>query len=120
MAYPVLRQGDVQQARALFEENIQRTLKAGMVIGLVYTMEGLASLFTYQEEPERALQLFAWADAMRETIGDRRPPVEQVSVERDLAVLRSQLDGLTFERLKEEGGELTQEKAIVIALSSTQ
>jgi predicted ATPase/class 3 adenylate cyclase len=119
MAYPVLRQGDVQRARVLLEDNIQRTLKADMVIGLVYTVEGLASLFTYQEEPERAVQLFAWADVMREKIGDYRPPVEQLSVERDLAVLRSHLDDPTFEMLWREGGSLTQDQAIMLALSST-
>jgi len=118
MAYPVLRQGDVQRARALFEENIQRTLKAGMAIGLVYTVEGLASLFTQQEEPERALQLFAWADAMREKIGDHRPPVEQDSVDRDLAVLRLLAGDSTFEELWRKGGSLTQEQALVLASSS--
>ena len=120
MAYAVLRQGELQRARELLEGNIQRSQKAGMTIGLVYTIEGLASLYTRQEQSERALQLFAWADAMRDQLGDHRPPVEQGSVEHDLSVLRSQLDDLTFERLWNEGGGLTQEQAIVLALSNPQ
>lgn len=90
-----------------------------MVIGLVYTVEGLASLYTHQEGSERAVQLFAWANVMREKIGDHRPPVEQASVDRDLAVLRSQLDDSTFERLWREGGRLTQDQAIMLALNNT-
>ena len=54
----------------------------------------------------------------RQKIGDHRPPVEQASVERDLAFLRSLLDDSTFEELWRKGGSLTQEQALVLASSS--
>ena len=62
------------------------------------------------------MQLFAWADAMREKIGDHRPPVEQDSVERDLAVIHSQLDDAEFAKLSAEGRAMTTEQAIALAL----
>lgn len=118
MPYTLLRKGDVQRARALFEENIQRTLKADMVIGLVYTVEGLASLYTSQEQPERALQLFAWADAMREKIGDHRPLVEKRSVERDLTVLRTHFTDIVFAKLQAQGSTMSPEQAIALAMEN--
>jgi tetratricopeptide (TPR) repeat protein len=116
MAYAVFRQGDIQKARALFADNIQSTQKANLTIAFVYTVEGIASLYVKQAYPERAIRLFAWADAMRDKIGDHRPPIERASVERDLAVLHSQLNDSEFDRLTIEGQRLTVEEAVALAL----
>jgi predicted ATPase/class 3 adenylate cyclase len=116
MAYAVLRQGDLQKASKLFRDNIQSTQKANLTIALVYTMEGLASLYANQKHPERAAQLFAWADAMRDTIGDHRPPIEQASIDRDLAVIRSKLNDTEFADLSANGRTMTAEQAITLAL----
>jgi predicted ATPase len=116
LAYAVLRQGDLQQARQLFEDGIRGMQTADLVIGLVYAVEGLASLHANQGQAERAARLFAWADAMRVKIGDPRPPVEQASVERDLDIIRSQWNGSEFARLSTEGQRLTVEEAVALAL----
>ena len=115
-AYVVLRQGDIQKARALFKDNIKTISEASLIIPLVYAIEGLASLHVNQNQPERAAQLFAWADAMREKIGDPRPPVEQASIEKDLAAVHSKLDDAEFTRLTAEGRTMTMEQAIALAL----
>ena len=81
-----------------------------------YTMEGLASLHVNQGQPERAIRLFAWTDAMREKMGDHRPPVEQRSVERDLAIIHSKVDDAEFANLVAEGRAMTMEQAIQLAL----
>ena len=114
--YVLLRQGDFHQAYALFADNIQSTQKANLTIALVYTVEGLASLYVNQSQPERAARLFAWADAMREKIGDQRPPVEQASVEKDLAVIHSRMDDAEFARITTEGRTMSMEQAIALAL----
>ena len=90
--------------------------KADLMIGLVFAMEGLASLHVNQGQAERAAQLFAWADAMREKMGDPRPPVEQASVESDLAVIHSKLTIHEFTHLSAEGRTMTMEQAIELAL----
>jgi len=116
MAYPVLRQGDIHQARELFEASIRSTQKAGLLIGLVFSVEGLASLNVNQGQVERATRLFAWADAMREKIGDYRPPVEQVSVDKDLAVIHTKVADAEYAHLLAEGRTMTVEQAIALAL----
>jgi len=118
MAYTLLRQGAIGQARELFEECIQRAHKADWSIILVFAVEGLASLNVNQGQSERAVRLFAWADAMRDKIGDHRPPVEQASVEKDLAVIHSKIDETEFTRLSAEGRTMTVEQAIALALEA--
>ena len=116
MAYALLRQGDISKARDLFELYTQRFHEVNSIDGLVYTFEGLASLHVNQGKVERAVRLFAWATAMREKNGDPRPPVEQNSVERDLAVIHSQLDDEEFASLFTNGRTMTTEQAIALAL----
>jgi hypothetical protein len=87
------------------------------MIALIFAVEGLASLNVNQGLCERALRLYAWADAMRDRIGDHRPPVERASVERDLEDIRSQLDDSAVEIAYETGRSMTLEQAIELALS---
>jgi hypothetical protein len=115
MAHVALRQGNFQRARILFEDSIRQTQKADLMIATVYAIEGLAGLNINQGQPERAARLFAWADAMREKMGDHRPPVEQASVERDLAIIHSQLNDVEFAKLLAEGRSITVEQAIALA-----
>ena len=49
-------------------------------------------------------------------MGDPRPPVEQASVERDLAVIRSKVDENEFANFSAEGRTMTVEQAIDFAL----
>ncbi len=115
LGYIALRAGDIAQAKEMFRLTIQQFQKANGLIGIVYAVEGLASLKVNQEHFERATKLFAWADAMREKMGDTRPPIEQDSVERDLAIIHSKIDDATFESLSAEGRAMTVEQAIELA-----
>jgi predicted ATPase len=117
LGYIALREGDIALAKETFRLSIKQFLKTNRFIdGVIYTIEGLASLYVNQGQFERGAQLFAWANAMREKIKDHRPPIEQASVERDLEVLRSQLNDSDFVRLTAEGQRLTVEEAMALAL----
>jgi non-specific serine/threonine protein kinase len=116
LGYVALRQGDPAQAYTLFVECQRRFKEVGWTIGVVYALEGLASLAVVQDRSERAVCLFAWADAVRQTIGDRRPPVEQADVDRDFAIIRAQLDEAAITAAQAEGRAMTMEQAIAKAL----
>jgi tetratricopeptide (TPR) repeat protein len=116
MAYAILRQGNVEQARTLFEDSLRHAQQVSMMIAVVFAVEGLASLNANQDHPEHATRLFAWADAMRKILGDDRPPIEQASVEKDLAVIHSKVDDAEFTNLVAEGRAMTLEQAIESAL----
>ena len=86
---------------------------------MVWTLEGLASLAVAQGHYERAVRLLAWADSVRGAGGDPRPPVEQADVDRDFAVIRSQLDEATIEAARAKGQAMTVEQAIAYALEGS-
>ena len=118
LGYIALREGAIAQAKEMFTQSIQQFQKANNLIGVVYEVEGLASLHVNQKQPGRAAQLFAWADAMRDTLGDRRPPAEQNSVDKDLAVIHAQLDDVEFKNAYNTGRSMTEEQAIALATES--
>ncbi len=88
-----------------------------MTIVVVFAAEGLSSLQVKQNQLERATRLFAWTDAMRDKLGDDRPPIEQASIERDLTVIHSQLDEMAFEKAYHTGRAMALEQAIELAMS---
>jgi tetratricopeptide (TPR) repeat protein len=116
MAYAFLRQGDIVQARETFKISLQQFQKYDNELGLVYPIEGLASLLVTQGQAERAARLFAWADATREKFDQPRPHVEQKFVDRDLVLLHSKLNDTEFAKLLEEGSAMAVEQAIALAL----
>ena len=119
MAYAILRQGDTRQAKKIFGLSIQLCQKQNLVSGLAFAIEGLASLHVEQKQPERAARLFAWVDATRVKINYPRPPIEQASVERDLAMIHSQISDAAFEKASESGKSMTTEQAVALALDES-
>jgi hypothetical protein len=114
--YAALRQDNLKHARAAFEQSLQDFQQANYPIGVVFNVEGLASLAVQRKQLARATRLFAWADATREAIDDPRPPVEQADVDRDLEVIHTQLDDTTFEAERAAGRKMTIDEAIECAL----
>ncbi len=93
----------------------QRFREMGSKIGVVYALEGLASLAVQQHEWERAVRLYAWADAARATIGDQRPFIEQAEVDRDAAAIRRQLSKDMITAAAAAGRAMTMEQAVAYA-----
>ena len=115
-----LLEGNIAQAKEVLSLAIQLFQKTNGLDGVIYIIERLANLSLKQNQPKRAAQLFAWADAMREKIGDHRPPVEQNSVDEDLAIIHSKLNNAAFAELSEEGRALMMEQAIALAFESIE
>jgi predicted ATPase/DNA-binding SARP family transcriptional activator len=120
LGYVVLYQGDVVLAYTLFLDVQRQFHEIGSKIGVVYALEGIASLATMQHAPERAVRLFAWADHMRAAIGDLRSPTEQRDVERDMATLQAQLDAAGFAAAWAAGAAMDLEEAIGCAHAGFQ
>ncbi len=118
LGYAFLRQGDWIRARGVFVECQQGFKAVGAEIGVVYSLEGLASLSAAQSQPERAVRLFAWADAVRETINNPRPAIEQAEVDRDFASIRTQLAEAAIEAARAMGRALTMEQAMAEAMET--
>ena len=104
----------------MFEDNIRRLQKADLMTGVVYAIEGLASLHINQGQVERAAQLFAWAGIMHEKMDDYRSALEQASVDKDLTIIHSKIDDTEFTCLTEQGSTMNVEQAITLALEPVE
>jgi tetratricopeptide (TPR) repeat protein len=116
MAHVFLRQGEVQRARMQLADCIEKAYKANFMIVVVYAIEGLASLNITQGKNKLAIQLYAWADAMREKIGDQRPPVERDFIGGEFAIIHSRVDNNEIADITEKARTMSTEQAIALAL----
>jgi len=128
IGYIHLREGNLAGAFDIFAESQQRFQQAEDKVGVVYCLEGLASLWTAKGDEDTtnvrygqiATQLYAWADVMRKTIKNSRPPIEQADMERELARIRLYLDETVFSAATAAGQAMTPEEAVALALEAGQ
>jgi non-specific serine/threonine protein kinase len=118
LSYALLRQGNILKAKDTFHLCTQQFQRVNSLIGFVYAVEGLASLHVSQNQPEHAARLFAWADATREGIGDMRPKLEQIDVNRDMAACLLKMGEVEFAVARAEGRAMTFEQAADYALET--
>ncbi|HSL31117.1 MAG TPA: adenylate/guanylate cyclase domain-containing protein [Anaerolineales bacterium] len=116
LGYLYTRLGEGATARLYYHKALIPYQTGNTRIGVLFTVEGLASLAVSERRWDQAVRLFSWATNMREESGELRPPVEQAAVERDLAVLRASVTATEFSRLSGEGSTMTMEQAIALAL----
>jgi hypothetical protein len=100
----------------LFEISIQGFQEINNAIGVVYAIEGLASLHCSQNHPQSAARLFGWADATREKIGDPRPPTEQADVDKDIAACLAKIGETAFSDESDAGKNMTLDAVVALAL----
>jgi tetratricopeptide (TPR) repeat protein len=117
MAYAFLRDGDHQQADKYFKICLQQFHKDNSAIGMVYTMEGVASLYVNRAHLEHAVRLFACADAMRLKLGNPRPPIEQGDVDKDMTACLAKLGEAAFSDAYDNGEKMSFDEAVAYALS---
>ena len=118
LGYLYTRLGQAENARLYYREALAPYQKGNTRVGVLFTIEGFASLAVCERQWERAIKLFSWASKLREDSGELRPPVEQASVERDLAVIKSQLSEAEFTKFSAEGRAMTMEQAIACSLTA--
>jgi len=116
LGYTCLRLGEFTQARQMFVESQARFSLSNTPVGVIYSLEGLTSLAVHQGHLENVARLFGWADSMRQSIGDLRPPVEQEEVDTDITAIIEQIGKDAFASAYEDGKTLTMDEAIALAL----
>ena len=116
LGYLYTRLGEGNTARLYYQKALIPYQTGNTRIGVLFTVEGLASLAVSERRWERAVKLLTWATKLRRDSGELRPPVEQAAVDRDLAILRANLTETEFSSLTAEGSTMTMEQAIGLAL----
>jgi len=116
LGYVALRAGNLTEARTILAETARVFRKDGSTIGLIFTIEGLASLSATSGKPEHAARLIGWADASREWISNPRPLLEQANVDHDIAAIMAKIGSSAFEVAYDAGREMTLDEAVTLAL----
>lgn len=81
-------------------------------VGGIYAIEGIAGFFVMRERPQTAVKLYAWADAMRASLPDLRPPFEQANVDQMVAKILEMIDKETYQVAYATGQKMTTEEVI--------
>lgn len=105
-----------QNARLFLGEALHTFQKLSMETGVAIALEGFAMLAVIERQWEKAVQLFSFAAKQREQFHSPRAPVEQASIDRDLASLRASLSEAEFSNLLAEGSTMTLEHVVAVAL----
>lgn len=96
-----------------------KSFRIHRVIALAFEwlhLECFAFIAKEQEQGEQAVKLMSAAEAVREKLGAHRPPIEGISVGRDLEVIHSKLNESELARLWAEGQSMTVDQAVAFAL----
>jgi predicted ATPase/DNA-binding SARP family transcriptional activator len=117
LGYLDLHDGKISEARHAFSENAQSFQENENTIGVVFTLEGMASLYVTVGKPERAARLIGLADATREKIGDTRPLLEQADLDKIIAACLTKMGEVAFSDAYDEGQAMTLDEAVAYALS---
>jgi predicted ATPase/DNA-binding SARP family transcriptional activator len=116
LGYVLSRRGKRQEAHQHLCEALLFFERANYRIGVIVALEGLANLAVVEHRWEKAITLNACATNLRESIQFPRMPVEETSVDRDLAVIHAELDDDAFQAEQAAGRTMTLDEAIEYAL----
>jgi predicted ATPase len=126
-AWVALRRDDLEQAVTLLAESMTLRHEIGDVGGITWCLEKFAEIALTRgqaasapprdEDFRRAARLFGAAEALRAPSGSAIDLVDQAEYERQLAIVRAQLDEADFGAAWAEGQAMTLERAVVYALA---
>jgi ATP/maltotriose-dependent transcriptional regulator MalT len=108
-------QGDNERAESFQHEALELFKEASGKLDTVEALEALAGLAAVAESHAEAGRLFGAAEALRESIGSVRFPVDRETYENDIAVVREGLTDEEFQRAWEEGRAMSMEEAVAYA-----
>jgi predicted ATPase/class 3 adenylate cyclase len=113
--YLVLKQGDRVQATERFRESLR--LMQGLNPGCAEALIGLACVAVGQGQLVRAAQLLGACEALFQTYEHRLDSIDLIERDRNLALVRDQLEAAAFDAAWAEGRAMSLEQAIAEALS---
>ena len=116
LGFVELRAGGLTDAYRIFAETAREFQKDRNTIGVVYVLEGMASLYVAAGKAEPAARLLGWADATRETIDDTRPKLEQADVDQVITACIAKMGKAAFSNAYESGKKISLDEVVDLAL----
>jgi len=119
LGHVITQQGQGAEAREIFIETTQEFLKYENVIGVCYSLEGMAGVYALTNKSDIAARLIGWADATREKISDTRPRLEQADVDKDIAACLAKMGEAAFSDAYADGQKMTLDEAVAYGLEGS-
>ena len=119
LAHLERRRGNYANALEYYRETIIAFQDMGQNGAVSHQLECFGFIALDENQDERALQLFAAANMLREKSGTPMTPDEQLYFEEQLTGLREKMDEIQFVSAWSKGHMMTMEQAIEFALQST-
>jgi tetratricopeptide (TPR) repeat protein len=113
-----LRRGDVAVARSYYAEGLPLFQALGDKEYIAICWEGFAGVAAAERQWERATRLWGAADAVRRAINVPLEPSLRAPYERNLALVRANLDAQAFAAAWAEGQTMAVEQAATYALAT--
>lgn len=120
LGWIALRQGEWGQAMAQLAESLQVRQEIGDKSGSAWCLERLGEIALARGQTIKAARVFGAAAALRASIGSVMDVVDQPEYAGRVSILREQLGEERFGTAWAEGGALTPERAIELALNDQQ
>ena len=108
--------GHYQQALERYRETIVGFRDVGQLGAVAHQLECFGFLAMAGAQNERALKLFAAADALRARVSSPMTSEEQTYFDEQIQALRQKIDAQQFNRIWTAGRALTMEQALAFAL----
>ena len=116
LAELALDNADYEKATALYKESLKLNSEGGDQRAILACLAGFSAIATRRGNTIAAVRLFGAVDFLLRTFSASLLPIDQKAYERNIAILRSQLDETTFDVMWAEGSEMTMDEAIAFAL----
>jgi len=117
LGYLALYRGNITETHEIFTETLRISFNDKNEIWITFTLEGMAGLFVAVGKPEIAAQLIGWSDALREKVGDSRPPLEQADADKIIAACLAKMGEVAFSDAYDEGQKMSMDQAVALALN---
>ena len=111
-----LAQGELAEAKTYFTDSIPPFYQIGNKAGVAACLDGLGLVAAAEHDPERAVRLYAAAEALNASIGEAVPPANRDEYSQSLASVREALGDAAFELAWAEGQTMSLEQAVTYAL----
>jgi non-specific serine/threonine protein kinase len=118
LAHLERRLGNYASALRYYRETIVAFRDIAQIGAVSHQLECIGFVALAQNQIERALQLFAAANALREKGGTPMMPDEQGYFDEQLKSLREKMDSMRFDSIWSQGHAMAMEPAIAFALES--
>jgi len=116
LAHLERRTGNYTSALEYYRETIAAFRDMGQTGAVSHQLECFGFIALARSQYERALRLFAAANALREKAGTPMRPDEQIYFDGQLKDLRGKLDLMQFDSIWSEGYIMAMEQAVEFAI----